>query len=133
MTSARSRVQAISYTSATNPERAAAAHARLGLGLAGSEFNRGARRARGAFLDFWSPLAAGAAEAGAARGFVDNHKAPVAVTRFSATPIHVVPRSPSAGISQNPAAIAPNAAPVVLAAYRTPASAAERAHQPTAI
>src|SRR5437879_2659670 len=45
---------------------------------------------------------------------------------FSATPAQVVARKPTAGMSQKPAAMAPAAAPVVLAAYRTPADASRR-------
>ena len=43
---------------------------------------------------------------------------------LSATPTQVVPRMPSAGISQKPAAVAPSAAPDVFAAYNAPAPAA---------
>src|SRR5581483_171161 len=53
-----------------------------------------------------------------------TRSAPAAATAFSATPTHVAPVSPIAGISQNPAATAPTAAPAVFAAYRTPTSAA---------
>src|SRR5216683_1605938 len=55
-----------------------------------------------------------------------SHNAPRAAAPLSPTPIQVVPRRPTAGMNQKPAPIAPAAAPAVLAAYRTPASAEER-------
>ena len=42
------------------------------------------------------------------------------LTALAAMPVSVVPQTPSAGIRKNPAAIAPSAAPVVLAAYTLP-------------
>jgi hypothetical protein len=50
---------------------------------------------------------------------------------LSAAAIHVVERMPITGSSQNPAAIAPAAAPAVFAAYRNPAAlAALRSDRP---
>ena len=51
-----------------------------------------------------------------------NHSARPAATTFSATATHVVPRMPRSSMSQNPAAIAPAAAPAEFAAYRAPAA-----------
>src|SRR5262245_47435757 len=50
--------------------------------------------------------------------------APAAAAAFKRTPTQVVPLNPNAGRSTNPAASAPIAAPVVFAAYITPASRA---------
>ncbi|SRR5258706_7909632 len=57
---------------------------------------------------------------------VFSQSAPPAAIAFKSTPIHVVPRRPRAGISQNPAAIAPTAAPAVFAAYSRPVSPASQ-------
>src|SRR5438093_2533328 len=101
--------------SATNPETAAALHARPGCG--GDD---GKRRAR--FVVFFSAgSAVSALIVVAARA---SHSAPAAASAFNATPMSVVPRTPIAGISQKPAAIAPAAAPAVLAEYNAPTSAA---------
>ena len=54
----------------------------------------------------------------------DNRHAPAAAITFISTPTHVAPARPSAGSRTNPAASAPIAAPIVLAAYMTPASRA---------
>src|SRR5438105_749630 len=62
-----------------------------------------------------------------------SHIAPVAATTFSATPTHVVPRRPRAGMSQKPAPIAPSAAPAVFVAYSVPVSPASAAYQPAAM
>src|SRR5262249_7691755 len=109
MTSAMSRVHATSYTSAENPEIAAAPHA--------SELVA-------AFALFWRPEGcATATRSSSSKALFAIHSAPAAAERLGATPTQVVPRRPSAGTSQKPAAIAPVAAPAVFAAYNTPASA----------
>src|SRR2546426_1059924 len=101
--------------SATTPEPAAALHARPGCG--GDD---GKRRARfGVF--FSAGAAVSALIVVAVRA---SHSAPAAASAFKATPMSVVPRTPTAGISQKPAAITPAAAPAVLAEYSAPTSAA---------
>src|SRR5687768_16619911 len=50
--------------------------------------------------------------------------APAAATTFNVMPTYVVPLTPSAGINEKPAKIAPAAAPSVFAAYNAPASCA---------
>src|SRR5436190_8937353 len=63
---------------------------------------------------------------------VTSPSAPSALTTFSAPATSVAPRRPIAGIRKNPAASAPIAAPVVLAAYGVPASTAVGANHPAA-
>src|SRR3989442_12029166 len=102
--------------SATKPETAAALHARRGCG--GDD---GKRRARWGRVVFCS--AGFAVSALIVMVIVRaSHSAPAAASAFNATPMSVVPRTPTAGISQKPAATAPAAAPAVLAEYRTPTS-----------
>src|SRR5438067_1138110 len=100
--------------SATKPETAAALHARPG--------RAGIMRTFGsALLDRRSRAGVKACTTGL---FHASHNAPAAASAFKITPTNVVPRTPIAGISQKPAAIAPAAAPAVLAEYSTPTSAA---------
>src|SRR5947208_1422162 len=71
-------------------------------------------------------MAVGARAPGPIASRRESHSAPRAAAPLSATPTQVVARRPTAGSNQNPAPIAPAAAPAVFAAYRTPASAADR-------
>src|SRR5438132_4715716 len=126
ITSASSRVHATSYTSAANPDSAAAAHASSGDGERASTFNppslpRARRELRRGRLRVTAETVVCAGASGVSR---DSHRAPAAATTFSVTPTYVVARRPTAGIRKNPAATAPPAAPAVFAAYRIPVSAA---------
>src|SRR5204862_1266608 len=116
-TSTRSRVQATSLTSATNPEMAAAAVATRGS--AGVNVERGARSARRESLGVIFGFCGGcpASSVSIVVGRDASQIAPPAATPFSAMPIHVVARRPMAGRSQKPVATAPSAAPAVFAAY----------------
>src|SRR5919204_3751184 len=110
--------------SATKPDTAAALHARPGRG---TESNRAdvVRTFRSALRGRFSCAGPKACTTAAfsACAFRASHSAPAAARTFSATPTNVVPRTPIAGISQKPAAIAPAAAPAVLAEYSAPTSA----------
>src|SRR6185295_4723645 len=102
---------------AEKPETATAIQA---SGGDGGDVSRRTRGTRGAFCgSLWRPLALRSSD-----GFADSaglepcatsrrlsHMAPPAAITLSPTPTHVVALSPSAGISQKPAAIAPAAAP----------------------
>src|SRR5438046_2326805 len=89
-------------------------------GAAAETASVGPRGARGPLRRAAFPVRSlnGGRETGAAsvRGLDDNQKAPAAAPMLSATPTHVVPRRPNAGISQKPAATAPSVAPPVFAA-----------------
>jgi hypothetical protein len=65
---------------------------------------------------FFSATSAGSAVS----DFAPSHNAPAAAATFSPTPTQVVPRRPSVGTSQKPAASAPSAAPAVFDAYSDP-------------
>src|SRR5713226_2614303 len=116
--------------SAAKPESAAAVQARAGAGAASIE--RKGRKAREEFV-LGCVFAGSAGFTFHVAGRDASHSAPAAATRFNATPTQVVARRPIAGIRKKPAAIAPAAAPAVLAAYSTPVSAAPLANQPAAI
>src|SRR5260221_1811121 len=104
-------------------------------GIAGDNVERGACQPRGERLKlivgFFAECSASLMSIVAGRDASQN--APPAATTFSTTPSHVVARTPMAGMSQKPVAIAESAAPAVFAAYNCPASAVAIAYQPTAI
>src|SRR5687768_2747164 len=101
---ARRRVHVTSYTSAANPDRAAAVIATTGAAAMLRGLTGAARRAR----------RAGRGLRDLSRCTRAIHSAPHAAAMLSAIATHVVPRMPNVGISQKPAAIAPAAAPAVL-------------------
>src|SRR5262245_11651623 len=105
MTTASSRVHATSYTSAAHPETAAATHPSSGAGL--NSGNRNDLDGRNARFGTVCRATSGVEKLEA------SQNEPPAAIRLRATPTKVVPRSPTEGTSQNPAAIAPSAAPVV--------------------
>src|SRR6266849_3827920 len=115
--------------SAAKPESAAAVQARAGAGATSIE--RKGRKAREEFV--LGRVFAGSAVSALIVVDRASHSAPPAAATFNAMPTHVVARRPIAGIRKKPAAIAPTAAPPVLAAYSTPVSAAALANQPAAI
>jgi hypothetical protein len=93
------------------------------------DVERGTRGTRRVFLFFDLSVVFSARSAISALivvGTEASQSAPPAAMTFKSTPTHVVPRRPSAGISQNPAAIAPTAAPAVFAAYSRPVSPASQ-------